>query len=127
MKQMKRRILNIASYEKPTLQKKLKSFIAFLMISILLFGLTPFVSTYATDEKQYQWNTTSKNCSEIDLRNYFGKYEGTKLIAAKPLFQNQVVFLNNISASSSSFHIFYHTDNQYRTFRIFCCKNCKPS
>lgn len=37
------------------------------------FGLTPFVSTYATDEKQYQWNTTSKNCSEIDLRNYFGK------------------------------------------------------
>ena len=56
MKQMKRRILNIASYEKPTLQKKLKSFIAFLMISILLFGLTPFVSTYATDEKQYQWN-----------------------------------------------------------------------
>ena len=77
MKQMKRRILNIASYEKPTLQKKLKSFIAFLMISILLFGLTPFVSTYATDEKQYQWNTTSKNCSEIDLRNYFGKYEGS--------------------------------------------------
>ena len=47
------------------------------MISILLFGLTPFVSTYATDEKQYQWNTTSKNCSEIDLRNYFGKYEGS--------------------------------------------------
>lgn len=77
MKQMKRRILNIASYEKSTLQKKLKSFIAFLMISILLFGLTPFVSTYATDEKQYQWNTTSKNCSEIDLRNYFGKYEGS--------------------------------------------------
>ena len=52
----------------------------------------------------------------------------TKLIAAKPLFQNQVVFLNNISTSSSSFYIFYHADNQYRTFyRIFCCKNCKPS
>lgn len=62
---------------KTDITKKLKSFIAFLMISILLFGLTPFVSTYATDEKQYQWNTTSKNCSEIDLRNYFGKYEGS--------------------------------------------------
>ena len=47
------------------------------MISFHLFGLTPFVSTYATDEKQYQWNTTSKNCSEINLRNYFGKYEGS--------------------------------------------------
>ena len=58
-------------------KKKLKSFIAFLMISILLFGLTPFVSTYATDEKQYQVEHNFKNCSEIDLRNYFGKYEGS--------------------------------------------------
>ena len=47
------------------------------MISILLFGLTPFVSTYATDEKQYQWNTTSKNCSEIDLVIISEKYEGS--------------------------------------------------
>ena len=33
MKQMKRRILNIASYERPDLQKKLKSITAFLLIS----------------------------------------------------------------------------------------------
>lgn len=77
MKQMKRRILNIASYERPNFQKKLKSIAAFLLISILLLGLTPFVSTYAADENHYHWNTSSKNCSEIDFRNYFGEYEGS--------------------------------------------------
>ena len=77
MKQMKRRILNIASYERPNFQKKLKSIAAFLLISILLLGLSPFVSTYAADENHYHWNTSSKNCSEINFRNYFGEYEGS--------------------------------------------------
>lgn len=77
MKQMKRRILNIASYEKPTLQKKLKSITSFLLISVLLFGLAPFVSTYAADANHYHWNTSTKNCSQIDLSDYFGKYEGS--------------------------------------------------
>ena len=77
MKQMKRRILNIASYKKPGLQKKLKSITAFLMISVLLLGLTPFVSTYAADKNHYPWNASSKNCFEIDFTNYFGKYEGS--------------------------------------------------
>ncbi len=77
MKQMKRRILNIASYERPNFQKKLKSIAAFLLISILILGLTPFVSTYAADENHYHWNTFSKNCSEIDFKNYFGEYEGS--------------------------------------------------
>ncbi len=77
MKQMKRRILNIASYEKPTLQKKLKSITAFLLTSALLLGLAPFVSTYASDENRYQWNISPKNCSNIDLSNYFGEYKGS--------------------------------------------------
>ena len=77
MQQMKRRILNIASYERPNLQKKLKSITAFLLTSILLLAFAPFVSTYAADENHYHWNTSSKNCSEIDFTNYFGKYEGS--------------------------------------------------
>ena len=77
MKQMKRRILNIASYERPNFPKKLKSIAAFLLISILILGLTPFVSTYAADENHYHWSTFSKNCSEIDFKNYFGEYEGS--------------------------------------------------
>lgn len=77
MKQMKRRILNIVSYERPTFRKKLKSITAFLMITVMLFSLTPLVSTYAADKNHYQWNTSSKNCSQIDLSNYFGKYKGS--------------------------------------------------
>ena len=77
MKQMKRRILNIVSYERPNLPKNLKSITAFLLISVLLLGLTPFVSTYAADENHYHWNTSAKNCTEIDLTNYFGEYEGS--------------------------------------------------
>lgn len=77
MKQMKRRIMNIASYEKPNLQKKLKSMTAFLLTSVLLLGFTPFVSTYAADKNHYHWNTSAKNCTEIDLTNYFGEYEGS--------------------------------------------------
>ena len=78
MKQMKRRIVNIASYETPTLRKKLKSAAAFLLTSVLLLGLSPFVSTYAAEETHYHWNTASQNFSEINhLRDYFGKYEGS--------------------------------------------------
>ena len=77
MKQMKRRIMNIASYEKPDLQKKLKSITAFLLTSVLLLGFTPFVSTYAADENRYQWNISKTNCSNIDLSNYFGEYKGS--------------------------------------------------
>lgn len=56
MKQMRRRIINIASYEKLTFQKKLKSITIFLLTSILLFCLAPFVSAYAADEDYYPWN-----------------------------------------------------------------------
>lgn len=77
MKQMRRRIMNIASYERPTFHQKLKSIIAFLLTSILLLGLAPFVSTYAADESHYQWNASSNNCSMIDLTSYFGEYEGS--------------------------------------------------
>lgn len=76
-KQIQRRILNIASYERPTLLKKLKSTAVFLLTSVLLFGLAPFVSTCAADEDHYQWNAPSQNFSDIDLTGYFGEYKGS--------------------------------------------------
>lgn len=77
MKQMKRRIINIASYEKPTFIKQLKGMIAFLLTTILLLGFAPFISTYAADESHYQWNSSSENISYIDLSTYIGEYEGS--------------------------------------------------
>lgn len=60
MKQMKQRILNIATYEKPTRWKKWKGAAAFALTSLLLLGLTPFISTYPADASRYQWNTVIK-------------------------------------------------------------------
>lgn len=77
MKQMKRRIINIATYEKPSLLKRIKGMTAFILTAILLLGLAPFISTYAADESHYQWNSTSENISYVDLSAYFGKYEGS--------------------------------------------------
>ena len=77
MKQMKRRIINIASYEKPPFIKRLKGMTAFMMTAVLLLGLAPFISTYATDGNHYKWNSSSENISYVDLSAYFGEFDGS--------------------------------------------------
>ncbi len=77
IKQMKQRIMNIASYEKPTFMKRLKGAAAFILTAVLLIGLAPFISTYAADGSRYLWNSSSENISTVDLSAYFGEYEGS--------------------------------------------------
>ena len=77
MKQMKRRIINIASYEKPTFMKRIKGMTAFMLTAVLLLGFAPFISTYAADGSHYQWDSSSENISYVDLSTYFGEYEGS--------------------------------------------------
>ncbi len=77
MKQMEKRILSIASYEKPTFHKQIKGMIAFVLITVLLLGFAPILSTYAADRNRYHWNISSKNISYADLSAYFGEYEGS--------------------------------------------------
>lgn len=77
MKQMKRRIINIVSYKKPTLYKKLKGMTAFIVITVLIVGLAPFISTYEADESHYQWKSSSENISYVDFSAYFGEYDGS--------------------------------------------------
>ena len=76
MKQMKCRITNIASYKKPTFMKRLKGITAFVLTAVLLLGLAPFISTYASDGGYYQWGSSSENVSYVDLSPYFREYEG---------------------------------------------------
>lgn len=76
MKQIKRRILNIASYENPTYWKRIKGLIAFFMTAILLFGCSPMLSTYASEEC-YTWDTSSKKITLVDLSSYFDGYKGS--------------------------------------------------
>ncbi len=77
MKQMKRRIINIASYKKPSFQKTLKGMTAFLLIAVFIMGFTPFISTYAADTGYYRWNFSSQNVVYEDYSNCFGKYNGS--------------------------------------------------
>ena len=77
MEQMKRRIINIASYEKPTFMKRIKGITAFMLTAVLLLGFAPFISTYAADGSHYQWDSSSENVSYVDLSTYFGEYEGS--------------------------------------------------
>lgn len=76
MKQMKRRILNIAFYEKPTLREKLFGITVFALIAVLLLGCVPIISTYAADEAHYHWNSSQGNVFHSDLSSYFGAYDG---------------------------------------------------
>ena len=77
MEQMKRRIINIASYEKPTFIKRVKGMTAFMLTAVLLLGFAPFISTYAADGSHYQWDSSSENVTYVDLSTYFGEYEGS--------------------------------------------------
>lgn len=76
MKQMKKRILNIAAYKKPSIKKRIYGILSFGMIAALLFCLAPMLSTYAAEENYYQWNSSSKNISYVDYSSYFKSYEG---------------------------------------------------
>ena len=77
MEQMKRRMINLASYERPTSRQTRKGVIAFTLTAILLVGLAPSVSTYAADTDYYHWKPSSQNISHMDLSSYFENYEGS--------------------------------------------------
>ncbi len=77
MTQMKRRILNIALYEKPNRRKQLAGMASFLMITVLLLGFTPLLSANATEADSVKWAATQKNISDIDLSSHFKEYKGS--------------------------------------------------
>ena len=77
MKQMQQRIANISSYKKPSVFRKIKGFTAFITIGVILFGLAPMLSTYAAEQRRYQWNIPSDKVSTIDLSVWFSGYEGS--------------------------------------------------
>lgn len=80
MKQMKRRIMNIATYKKPSASKRLKGIIAFMLTAVFLLNLSPALSTYAVNEDLYQWNASSENISYMDFSAYFGEYSGSFIL-----------------------------------------------
>lgn len=77
MSQMKSRITHIALYKKPTRRQKAAGIICFILTATLLWGLAPFLTTYANDDSYYQWNTSDEKINIVDCSTYFGEYEGS--------------------------------------------------
>ena len=77
IKQIKRRIISIASYKNPSFHKKAIGIIAFMLITAGIISFTPFISSYAAINEQYNWNYSSENITQTDLSSYFKNYEGS--------------------------------------------------
>lgn len=77
VKQLEQRILNIATYKKPSSSKRLKSVILLAVTAILFAGIIPMLTTYAAAGDQYQWNTSEKDISNLELADYFEQYDGS--------------------------------------------------
>ena len=77
MKQMQKRIINISSYQKPSVWEKIKGAGIFAIIAVMLLGLTPMLSTYAAEQSYYKWNISPEKIDLSDLSAYFNGYEGS--------------------------------------------------
>lgn len=70
MRQMKKRILNIATYQPVSFKKNLYSALSYLFITIFLLEFVPFLTIY-------YFNESDKNITCIDLKKYFGENNGS--------------------------------------------------
>lgn len=75
MKQMRKRVKNIAAYCPASAQKKLQSTFTFLIIAIFLSGMVPVLSIQAFEKDRYPFDET--NVSYLDLRGTFKGYQGS--------------------------------------------------
>ena len=58
-KQLKGRILNIASFRKPTFTQKIRGYLICIFVSTVIIGCVPLLSVYASDQTGYHFDTTS--------------------------------------------------------------------
>lgn len=76
MKQMECRILNIANFRPQTFSQKVRGLCIYALTAALLLGLTPVLSTYASEQNHYSFDETDKTISYIDLSSEFKGYDG---------------------------------------------------
>ena len=77
MKQMQKRILNIANYHPASFRKNLHSTLVYIMIAVFLLGTAPILSIQASENNRYYFNDTNRNIKYIDLSDVFEEYNGS--------------------------------------------------
>lgn len=75
--QLKRRILNIASYEPETLHKRLRNAAIYSLITALLLSLAPALTIRGADSLTYHFQPEDEIITKLNLEKYFGGYEGS--------------------------------------------------
>ena len=77
IKQLKGRILNIASFHQPTFKQKIRGYLICIFVSTIIIGCIPILSVYASDQTGYHFDTTEKNITQLNLSSNFGNYTGS--------------------------------------------------
>ena len=77
MKQMQKRIINIANYKPISLRKKIHSILAYAIIALFLLGFAPILSIQAAGDDHYYFNEANKKIMYIDLSDTFEEYNGS--------------------------------------------------
>jgi len=77
MKQMQRRVINIANYRPVSFKEKIHGAFVYTMIAFFLLGTAPILSIQAAEHNRYHFNEASHNVTYIDLDDVFGEYDGS--------------------------------------------------
>lgn len=77
MKQMQRRIRNIASYHPASFRKNLRSTFTYLLIAFLLSGSAPILSIQAAENDRYRFHEAGRDITYLDCSDIFGDYNGS--------------------------------------------------
>lgn len=76
-RQIKRRIIHIASYQPDSRRKKYCGIFIYILIAVFLAGCAPALSTSAVSQEYYHLDTSDEQVTYIDLASYFDGYEGS--------------------------------------------------
>ena len=77
MKQMQKRIMNIANYHPASFSKNLHSALIYIMIALFLSGTAPLLSIQAAENNRYYFNENNRTITYIDLSDAFEEYNGS--------------------------------------------------
>lgn len=77
LRQMQKRLLHIAVYQKPSARRKAKAYLSFCVFVFFLFRLSPALSTCGADQSRCRWDTSPEVILKIDLSSYFHGYRGS--------------------------------------------------
>lgn len=75
--QLKRRILNIASYQKTDMKKRRKGLAVLMLTAVLFVNVIPLLPVQAAKKDVFQWNISPEKVSQVDLSACFEKYQGS--------------------------------------------------